>query len=262
MLIDTHSHLYDESFDGDREEVMARGDAVGVGRVLMPAIDSATHEAMFALARDHGDRCTAMMGLHPTMVNDNPRWREELELVERYLGAPPEGVGRFCAVGEAGLDMHWSTDWAREQGEVFERQIELALEHDLPLVLHSRDAWGPTLDMLRRFRGRGLRGVMHAYSGSVETYRQANEYGDFACGIGGVVTYKNSRLPEVVAAIARDHIVLETDCPYLTPEPLRGRRNESANLVYIRDRVAAILGLSPEDTEHLTTQNAVRIFRL
>ena len=259
-LIDTHSHLYDRAFDGDRAEAVGRALGAGVRKILLPAIDSESHEALFGLARTYPGVCFPMMGLHPTSVNDNPRWRQELEAVGKYLQAPPEGIGRFCAVGEVGIDLYWSKEWAREQMEAFERQIELSLEHGLPLVIHTRAAWKEMAEMLGRFRGKGLRGVMHAYSGEYGEYRQIKEYGDFLFGIGGVVTYKNSGLAEVLGRMSVEDIVLETDCPYLTPVPFRGKRNESSYITYIRDKVAEIYRMPAEEVAEVTTRNAGRMF--
>ena len=174
-LTDTHSHLYDEAFDRDREEALARAAAEGVGQLLLPAIDSESHERLFGLCRRHPQRCIPMMGLHPTSVNDNPRWREELALVERYLETPPAGI-RFCAVGEIGLDLYWSRDFRAEQLEAFRRQIDLSLEYGLPIAVHTRDAWPETVELMREYKGRGVRGVFHAFSDTADTYRELKEY--------------------------------------------------------------------------------------
>lgn len=259
-LIDTHSHLYGPEFDADREEALARAEAEGVERLLLPAIDSESHERLFALCRRHPGRCRPMMGLHPTSVNDNPHWREELALVERYLQTPPEGIGGFCAVGEIGLDLYWSRDFREEQTEAFGHQIELALAHGLPIAVHTRDAWPETLDLIRTFRGRGLRGVFHAFSDGIKTYRELKACGDFVFGIGGVVTYKKSKIADVVREMEPGDLVLETDCPYLTPVPHRGKRNESAYVRYVCEKVAELKGLSPEEVAAATTANAERMF--
>lgn len=259
-LIDTHSHLYDAAFDGDREQALKRAFEAGVRKILMPAIDSGSHEAMFGLARAQAGVCVPMMGLHPTSVNDNSEWVRELELVERYLEETPEGVGRFCAVGEVGLDLYWSRDWAAQQIEAFERQIDLSVRYGLPLVIHTREAWGEMVETLNRFRDKGLRGVMHAYSGEYGEYVKVKDCGDFMFGIGGVVTYKKSGLAEVVKRMDLSDIVLETDCPYLTPVPFRGKRNESGYLTYICEKVAEIYRISREEVAEATTSNAQRMF--
>ncbi len=259
-LIDTHSHLYEPEFDADREEALARAADAGVCRLLLPAIDAQSHERMFDLCRRHPDRCTPMMGLHPTSVNDNPLWQEELTRVEEYLHHPPEGIARFCAVGEIGLDLYWSRDFREEQIEAFRRQIDLALEGGLPIAVHVREAWPETLEVVESYRGRGLRGVFHAFSDGVETYRRLKECGEFLFGIGGVVTYKKSRIADVVREMQLGDLVLETDCPYLTPVPHRGERNESAYVRYVCAKVAELKGLAEEEVAAATTANAVRMF--
>ena len=199
QLIDTHSHLYDEAFDADRAAAFDRAAAAGVGRLLLPAIDSATHERLFACCRDYPGRALPMMGLHPTSINDNPQWRAELALVERYLETPPTGIERWYAVGEIGLDLYWSRDAQHEQAEAFRRQLDLALTHDLPVCVHVRDAWPETLAVLHDYRGRGLRGVFHAFSDGPETWRTLRSWGDFRFGIGGVVTFKRACWPRSCA---------------------------------------------------------------
>ncbi len=259
-LVDTHTHLYEPEFDEDREKVIARAVAAGVDRMLFPAIDSGSHERLFDLCRRWSEYCLPMMGLHPTSVNDNPRWKEELDCVERLLAAPP--VERFVAVGEVGLDFYWSRDWQREQEEVFIRQIELSLEYRLPLVIHTRDAWPRMMEILGRYAGCGLCGVLHAFSHTLDCYGRIAEFGDFLFGIGGVVTYRKSGLAEVVAEMDMKDLVLETDSPYLTPVPFRGRRNESAYVRLVCDRVAEIKGVDSEQVAACTTANARRMFGL
>ena len=261
-LIDTHSHLYEAEFDGDRAEALARAAACGVERLLLPAIDVQSHERLFDLCRGHGDRCIPMMGLHPTSVNDNPHWREELEQVEKYLKTPPPGIERFCAVGEIGLDFYWSSDFRQEQTEAFRRQCEMALAAGLPIAVHTRNAWPEMLAIVEEFRGTGLRGVFHAFGEDAATYEKLKSCGDFLFGIGGVVTFKKSRVADAVRAMSLDDLVLETDCPYLTPAPHRGERNESAYVVHICDKIAEIKGLAPAEVAAATTANARRMFGL
>lgn len=267
-LIDTHSHLYEPEFDADREEALARAFDAGVGLLLLPAIDAASDERLFALCRRHPDRCLPMMGLHPTSVNDNPRWREELDRVARCLDNPPEGVPPFCAVGEIGLDYYWDDRFAAEQIEAFTAQCRLAAARNLPVAIHTRAAWN---DMRRivgqeaeaaRARGERLRGVFHAFSEDADTYRALRGAGDFLFGIGGVVTFKKSKVAETVREMALDEIVLETDCPYLTPVPHRGERNESAYVRLVCEKIAQIKGLDPEEVAAATTANAARMFGL
>ncbi len=261
-LIDTHSHLYCEEFDSDREEAVSRAREAGISRLLLPAIDSLTHERLFDMCRRNRDLCLPMMGLHPTSVNDLPDWRGELDTVERYLETPPDGIDRFCAIGEIGLDFYWSQEFKQEQMEAFRRQIELSLRYGLPIAVHTREAWNTTAEIVRQYRGRGLKGVFHAFSDSVERYRELKESGDFVFGIGGVVTFKKSNVAEVVREMSLDDIVLETDCPYLTPAPFRGRRNESAYVVYVCRKIAELKGVDEAEVARRTTMNAERMFEL
>ena len=265
QLIDTHSHLYAEEFDEDRAEAVERARAQGVERLLLPAIDSESHERLFALASEYPYLCRPMMGLHPTSVNENPRWREELVLVEKYLATPPEGLN-FCAVGEIGLDYYWSQDFVAEQREAFISQCRLAARLDLPVAIHTRSAWEDMCEILEQEtaraaeQGQRLRGVLHAFSEGADVYRRLKKCGDWLFGIGGVVTFKKSIVAEAVAEMALEDIILETDCPYLTPVPYRGRRNESAYVVYVCEKIAEIKGLTPEEVGRITTANARRMF--
>ena len=265
QLIDTHSHLYAEEFDADRAEAILRAREGGVERLLLPAIDSESHERMFALAKAYSDLCRPMMGLHPTSVNDNPRWREELALVERYFAQSPEGIS-FCAVGEIGLDYYWSQEFVAEQREAFIAQCRLAARLDLPVAIHTRAAWDDMCDILETetaqaaARGESLRGVLHAFSEGADTYRRLKACGDWLFGIGGVVTFKKSVVAEAVTEMALEDIILETDCPYLTPVPYRGKRNESAYVRYVCEKVAEIKGVSADEVARITSANARRVF--
>lgn len=262
FLTDTHCHLYEPEFDADRAEVFARAVEAGVRRFVLPAIDSESHQRLFDLCRRHPDRCFPMMGLHPTSVNDNPQWRKELDLVELYLKNPPEGIARFCAIGEIGLDFYWSADFRSEQTEAFRRQCRLALDYNLPVAVHTRSAWPEMAAVVREFRGSGLRGVFHAFGEDAATYRLLKTCGDFLFGIGGVVTFKNSRLADTVREMELADLVLETDCPYLTPAPHRGKRNEPAYLTYICAKVAELKNTTPERIAAITSANAERMFGL
>ncbi len=265
QLIDTHSHLYAEEFDNDRAEAIERARAWGVERLLLPAIDSESHERLFALATAYPDLCRAMMGLHPTSVNDNPRWREELALVEQYLAQPPEGI-KFCAVGEIGLDYYWSQDFVAEQRKAFISQCRLAARLDMPVAIHTRSAWEDMCEILESEtsrateRGERLRGVLHAYSEGADVYRRMKACGNWLFGIGGVVTFKKSVVAQAVAEMELEDIILETDCPYLTPVPYRGKRNESAYVRYVCEKIAEIKGILPDAVARISTANARRMF--
>lgn len=258
-IIDTHTHLFDEAFDDDRAEVIARAKEAGVYRMMCPAIDSSTHERLLALCDRYPSLCLPMMGLHPTSVNDNPLWRTELETVKRYLSS---GGHKFYAVGEVGLDFYWSRDWHKQQQEAFEYQIELAISHNLPLAIHTRDAWPEMLDTLSRYKGNGLKGIMHAFSGSIDDYHAVKSCGDFLFGIGGTVTYKKSTLPEILSTIPLEDIALETDSPYLPPVPFRGKRNESSYVKLVAGKIAEIKRITESEVAAATTANAIRIFNL
>lgn len=266
-LIDTHSHIYEPEFDDDRTEVVERAVTAGVDRMLLPAIDTHSHRRMLDLALAYPTNCFAMMGLHPTSVNENPTWRDELAEVEEYLRNAPEGV-RFVAVGEIGLDYYWSQEYIEDQREAFVAQLRLAAELDLPVAIHTRSAWEDMCEIIEREtvaareRGERLRGVFHAFSEDAATYRRLKECGDFLFGIGGVVTFKKSALADAVREMSPEDLLLETDCPYLTPVPHRGKRNESAYIPYICARVAELTNRTEEEIAEITTRNAERIFGL
>ena len=262
MLIDTHSHIYEPEFDEDRELALKRCIDAGVELLMLPAIDAESYERMFSLSRDHADMVRPMMGLHPTSVHENDHWRDDLALVDRYLQSPPEGVSRFWGVGEIGLDLYWSADYKEQQIEAFEVQIEMALKYDLPIVVHTRNAWAEMCEVMERYAGRGVRGIFHAFSDGVESYYRLKRCGDFVFGVGGVVTFKKSPLAEVVKQMELTDIVLETDCPYLTPVPYRGQRNESSYVHYICAKVAELKGVDYQTVAEQTTLNAKRIFKL
>ena len=264
-LIDTHSHLYEPEFDDDREAAVARAREAGVAALLLPAIDTASDRRLFDLCRSHPEYCFPMIGLHPTSVNDNPAWREELARVERYLLEPPAGI-RFCAIGEIGLDYYWSDAFVAQQTEAFVAQLRLAARFDLPVAIHTRAAWDDMCRIIEaeteraRADGRRLRGVFHAFSEGAAAFERLCGCGDFRFGIGGTVTFKKSGVAEIVRTMPLDRIVLETDCPYLTPAPYRGQRNESAYVRLVCDKIAELKGLAAETVAAATTANAEALF--
>lgn len=258
-MIDTHSHIYSEEFDDDRAETLQRAWDNGVEMMLLPDIDSESRGRMFALAQEHPTRCKAMVGLHPTSVNDNPRWQEELDMVERLMREAPTPL---YGVGEIGLDLYWSRDFYNTQREVLHAQLELAIKYNKPVVIHTRDAYTEMLDAVATYRGRGLRGVLHAFAADVDMARKLLRNGEFSFGIGGVVTFKNSGMDRVVVDLPLELLLLETDSPYLTPVPHRGKRNEPAYVEFVCRKIAEIHRTTPERVDAVTTATAKEIFSL
>lgn len=251
-MIDTHSHLYSEEFSGDIDLILDRSLASGISRVYLPAIDSHSHDAMLALANQHPDYCIPMMGLHPCYVDTG--FQEELDLVKDWLGKRP-----FAAIGEIGLDFYHSVEFKSEQEKAFQVQIEWAIEKDLPIVIHSRSSMDECIKMITLHGGGKARGIFHCFGGDERQAKKVIELG-FYLGIGGVVTYKNAGLAKIVEQTALDYLVLETDAPYLSPVPFRGKRNESSYLVHIAQKIAELKGVSVEEVDAVTTDNAKKIF--
>ena len=251
QLIDSHAHIYLPEFDADRAEVLQRAAEKGIATILMPAIDATTHQQMLAVEAAW-PQCRAMMGLHPCSVKEE--YKQELAVVEESLKSR-----KFAALGEIGLDFYWDTTYEQQQFEAFETQIRWALHYDLPVVIHSRNAMDACIDVVSRFPG--VRGVFHCFSGTVEQARRLLDL-HFYLGIGGVVTYKNAGLDVVIKAIGLDAVLLETDAPYLSPVPFRGKRNESSYLSLIAAKLAEATGLSIEAVATITTQNAKKLFGL
>ncbi len=254
--VDTHAHLFDADFDTDRTQTIERAVAAGVRRIVLPAVDSRSHGALINTVRQFPEVCRAAIGMHPTSVNENTRWRDELQLVRELLRDRPVD---WCAIGEVGLDLHWSTSSLTEQCQALVIQMQLAIEYDLPLILHVRDAWNEIFPLLEPLRGQ-IRGVFHSFQGTLKDYRHIKELGGFAVGIGGFITYKNSSTAKVLEGIDLEDIVLETDSPYLTPVPYRGTRNESAHIPVIAARVAEIKGVPVETVMNVTTARAQHLF--
>lgn len=259
-VIDTHAHLSDAKYENDIADVILRSREGGVERILMPDVGIDGRDELFALCDRYPGYLIPMVGLHPTTVNEVEDWRVEVDEVERLLSESARG--RFCAIGEVGLDYYWSRDFIKEQQESFMALAELSLRYDLPLNIHTRDAWDDMCDLLESMRGRGLRGVMHAFCDTEQSYRRILNCGDFLFAIGGVVTFKRSQVAAVVEHVDIEHLLLETDAPYLTPTPYRGTRNESLYLEHICAKIAEIKGVTPEHIAQCTTRNAVRIFDL
>ncbi|MCL2097990.1 MAG: TatD family hydrolase [Bacteroidales bacterium] len=255
MIIDTHVHLAVKDFAHDLPEVLERAQAVGVQKFIIPGVDRASFFPMMEVVRRYPDKCFPAVGLHPIDVFDN--WQEELNFVEEQLSKH-----KFVAIGETGMDMYHNKAHAAEQRLVFEAQINWSLRYNLPLIVHSRDAFDELFSVLDKFKGQALYGVFHAFSGSIEIYRRIQKYGDFKMGIGGVVTFKNAGLANVVKNCSLSDIILETDAPWLSPVPFRGQRNESAHLSYVVAKIAELKGCSREEVEETTTRTALTLFPL
>ncbi|MBQ6287177.1 MAG: TatD family hydrolase [Bacteroidales bacterium] len=253
ILIDTHCHLSDEAFKGEEEAYISRAAEAGVKMMLQPDVDSRERDAMFALVDRHSDTLRPMLGLYPGSVDTG--WEKEIELMLRYSSRKD-----IVAIGEIGLDYHEGREFEKEQKEALEWQFEYAATRGLPVNIHLRDAMGDFLEIVRRHKG--LRGNMHAYSGSYESFLELQRLGDWYIGVGGVVTFKNASLAEVVRKVPLDRIVLETDAPYLTPVPFRGKRNESSYIPLIVSKIASLKGISPEEVASVTTSNAKQLFSI
>ena len=297
MFVDTHTHFYDEWLLPEADEAVRRALEAGVGKFIQADVDSHERPAMWDVARRYPGVIYNMLGLYPGSVNEN--WKEEMDLVysladrdsrdkpendDVLLKIPgqarndekkqarnddkgdsrdkPENDEAIVAIGEIGLDYHEGREFEKEQREVLRLQFELAARMDLPVNIHLRDAWEDFFAVLEDCRHLHLRGDLHCFSGSYEVYQRANRSGDFSVGIGGVITFKNSGLAATVARVPMEHILLETDAPYLAPVPYRGKRNESAYLPIIAEKVAEVKGVSVKEIEEVTTKNAFKLFNI
>ena len=256
MFIDTHTHFYDEWLLPDAEAAILRALEAGVGKMIQADVDSRERPAMWEIGNRHPGVIYEMLGLYPGSVAEN--WREELDEVYHIADAQRAVV----AIGEIGLDYHEGLGFVKEQKEVLRLQLELAARMDLPVNIHLRDAWEDFFGVLADCRHLHLRGNLHCFTASYEIYERANRYGEFSVGIGGVVTFKNASLAKTLERIPLEKILLETDAPYLAPVPHRGQRNESAYLPLIAAKVADIKGLSLDETETITTNNAETLFQI
>jgi TatD DNase family protein len=253
-FIDTHSHLFLEEFAEDLPLVMQRAKAAGVSRIYMPNIDCSTIKPLLDTVAQYPDYCFPMIGLHPTSVNSD--FREELKVMKELL----DQSHPFVAIGEVGMDLYWDRTFINEQFEAFETQIQWSAEYLLPLVIHSRDSFEEVYQVIKRNEHKNLKGIFHSFTGTLEEAERLLQFDGFYLGINGVVTFKKSTLPEVLKNVPLERIVLETDSPYLTPVPNRGKRNESANVKDTLLKLAAIYQCSPENIAETTTMNALKIF--
>ena len=253
-LIDTHTHLYSDAFAEDRNEMIERAIADGVDKFYIPAIDSQTTQAMYDLEQAFLDRMYLMMGLHPTSVKEN--YEEELSHVEEELAKR-----KFYAIGEIGIDLYWDQSTLEIQQDAFRRQIKLAKKYKLPIVIHCRNAFDEIFEILEEEKGDDLFGIFHCFTGTLAQAKQALQY-NMKLGIGGVVTFKNGKIDKFLNEIDLKYIVIETDAPYLAPKPFRGKRNESAYVVKVAEKLAEVYDTSVEEIAEITTENALEIFQI
>ena len=252
MITDTHTHLYSEQFDEDREDMIQRAKDAGVSRFFIPAIDSSYTESMFALEKENPNDVFLMMGLHPTSVKEN--YLEELAHVKNWIDQRI-----FYAIGEIGIDLYWDKSFLVQQQEAFRTQIKWAKEKKIPIVIHCRDAFDEIFEILEIEKDNALRGIFHCFTGTLEQAKQAISY-NMKLGIGGVATFKNGKIDKFLNEVGLQHIVLETDSPYLAPTPFRGKRNESSYITNVIDKLVAIYGISFQEIVEITTQNSKDVF--
>jgi TatD DNase family protein len=254
-LIDTHTHLFAQQFDDDRTEVVQRAIDSGVQQMLLPNIDGSTIQSMMDLCATFPKNCYPMMGLHPCDVKEN--YLEELAVVGEWLEK-----GGFVAVGEIGIDLHWDKSTLAIQQDAFRKQIELAKKHQLPIAIHVRDSFSEVLEIIDELNDETLTGVFHCFTGTVAQAQHIINYGGFKLGVGGVVTFKNAGVDKTLANISLEHLILETDSPYLAPAPHRGKRNESSYVPLIAQKLADIYGIEVAEVAKITTQNAQTLFSI
>jgi len=252
IFTDTHSHIYSDAYAVDQDQMMLRALEAGVKRIFVPAIDSETSKDMYAVQAAYPEQVFLMMGLHPTHVKEN--YKDELALVTSELTSR-----KFYAVGEIGMDLYWDKTFQKQQQEAFEYQIELALKHKLPINIHCREAFDETFEVLERFKGAGLFGIFHCFTGNKKQALQAIDCG-MKLGVGGVVTFKNGKIDQFLNEIPLNHVVLETDAPYLAPTPFRGKRNESSYIIQVAEKLATIYNTPLDEIARITTQNSKDVF--
>ena len=253
-IIDTHTHLYVKQFKEDIDIVIQRSIDKGINKFIFPAIDSSHFDSMHSLKNKYPDNIYLMSGLHPTNVKEN--YKNELDFVVDSLKTHD-----YVAIGEIGIDLYWDKSFLNEQQEAFTFQIRLAIKHDLPIVIHCREAFDEIFEILDKENCNKLRGVFHCFTGTLEQAKRAIDL-DFVLGIGGVVTFKNGGIDKFLNQIDLKHIVLETDSPYLAPVPFRGKRNESSYIIHVVEKLSEIYGLSKEEIANITTKNAEKVFAL
>jgi TatD DNase family protein len=254
QIIDTHTHLYLNQFREDIDDVIAQAKENGVKKFIFPAIDSSHFERMHNLKKKYPNDIFLMSGLHPTDVKEN--YKDELDFVVNTLK-----TNSYVAIGEIGIDLYWEKSFLKQQQDAFKFQIRLAIKHDLPIVIHCREAFNEIFEVLDKENCDKLRGVFHCFTGTFEEAQRAIDLG-FVLGIGGVVTFKNGGIDKFLHKIELKNIVLETDSPYLAPVPFRGKRNESSYIIYVLEKLSEIYGISKEKIAEITSKNAEKVFRL
>ena len=252
MITDTHTHLYSEQFDQDRDAMIQRAKNTGVQRFFIPAIDSSYTERMFSLEKKYPSDVFLMMGLHPTSVKEN--YESELLHVKEWIDKKS-----FVAIGEIGIDLYWDKTYIKEQKKAFQTQIKWAKEKKLPIVIHCRNAFDEIFDILELEKGPDLYGIFHCFTGTLQQAEKAISY-NMKLGIGGVVTFKNGKIDTFLNQIPLQHIVLETDAPYLSPTPFRGKRNESSYIKFVIEKLASIYELPSSEIINITTENSKEVF--
>jgi TatD DNase family protein len=252
-MIDTHSHIYSEEFDNDLDEVILRAKKAGVTHIILPNVDTNTIERLHRTAETYTGFCHAAMGLHPTSVNEN--YKESLAEIETQLTQHS-----YCAIGEIGIDLYWDKTFLKEQVFVFEQQIEWSIKYQLPIIVHMRDSYNEVIECLKKYKDQAIFGIFHSFTGNVEQAKEILAIGNFKLGINGIVTFKNSGLDKTVSQLKLEDLVIETDSPYLTPTPFRGKRNETGYIALVVQKLAEIYTVSTEEIDTITTNNAKKIF--
>jgi TatD DNase family protein len=255
QFVDTHTHLFSPSFDEDRTEIVQRAIKAGIETMLLPNIDVESIEPMYNLCAQFPLNCFPMMGLHPGSVDEN--WEENLDIIRKNLFER-----KNCAVGEIGMDLYWDKTFVNEQAEAFRRQVNWAKELNLPIVIHAREAFDEIFAIVDELNDERLTGVFHCFTGTLEQAKKIQNYGGFKLGIGGVLTYKKAGLDEILKDVELSELILETDSPYLPPTPHRGKRNESAYLLHIAEKLADVKGVRLTEVAKITSKNANELFKL
>ena len=255
QFVDTHTHLFSPAFDEDRTEIVQRAIKAGVETMLLPNIDVESIEPLYNLCAQFPQNCFPMMGLHPGSVDE--KWEENLEIIRTNLFER-----KNCAVGEIGMDLYWDKTFVNEQAEAFRRQVNWAKELNLPIVIHAREAFDEIFAIVDELNDERLTGVFHCFTGSLEQAKKIQNYGGFKLGIGGVLTYKKAGLDDILKDVDMSELILETDSPYLPPTPHRGKRNESAYLLHVAEKLADVKGITLAEVAQITTKNANELFKL